>query len=101
MEACVSSVLLSGRIVVESNRQHQQKISCAVVADGGLDIFLKKFDERKILFSQRTTYFLNNKKFIQPTWVGWSSGIGLRSGSVLLLEFSGSILSGVNLGGLV
>jgi len=35
------------------------------------------------------------------THLGWSSGIGLRPGSVLLLKVSGSILSGANLRGLV
>ena len=33
--------------------------------------------------------------------MGWPSGIGLGFGSVLLLKVSGSILSGVNLGGLI
>jgi hypothetical protein len=33
--------------------------------------------------------------------LGWPSGIDLRSGSVLLLEVSGSILSSVNLSGLI
>jgi hypothetical protein len=35
------------------------------------------------------------------THLGWSVGIDLVPGSVLLLEVSGSILSGVNLGGLI
>jgi len=35
------------------------------------------------------------------THLGWPSGISLGSGSVLLLEVSGSIPSGANLGGLV
>lgn len=35
------------------------------------------------------------------THFGWLGGIGLRSGSVLLLKVSGSILSDVNLGGLL
>lgn len=33
--------------------------------------------------------------------LGWPGGIGLRSGSVLFLKILGSILSGVNLGGLI
>jgi len=33
--------------------------------------------------------------------LGWPSGIGLGSGSVLLLEVSSLILYGANLGGLI
>ena len=35
------------------------------------------------------------------THLGWHGGIGLGSRSVLLLEVSGSIHSGVNLSGLI
>jgi len=35
------------------------------------------------------------------THVGWSDGIGLGFESVLLLEVSGSIPTGANLGGLI
>jgi hypothetical protein len=35
------------------------------------------------------------------THLGWSGGIGLGPGSVLLLKVSSSILSGANLGGLI
>jgi len=37
----------------------------------------------------------------KTTHLGWPSGIGLGLGSVPLLKVSGSILSGVNLGGLI
>jgi hypothetical protein len=46
-------------------------------------------------------YFLCNLLSALATHLGWPSGIGLGPGSVLLLEVSGSILSGVNLGGLI
>ncbi|PNX62219.1 hypothetical protein L195_g061046, partial [Trifolium pratense] len=35
------------------------------------------------------------------THLGWSGGIGLRPGSLLLLKVSGSILSGAKLGRLI
>jgi hypothetical protein len=35
------------------------------------------------------------------THLGWSDGIGLGLGSVLLVKVSGSILTGANLGGLI
>jgi len=38
---------------------------------------------------------------VNLTLLGWPSGIGLGYGSVLLLEISGSILSGVNLDKLI
>jgi hypothetical protein len=39
--------------------------------------------------------------FIVLTYLGWSDGIGLGPGSVLLFKVSGSIISGANLGGLI
>jgi hypothetical protein len=33
--------------------------------------------------------------------LGWSSGIGLETENILLLKVSSSILSGINLGGLI
>jgi len=38
---------------------------------------------------------------VHLTHLGWPGGIDLRSGSVLLLKVSGSILLGVNFGGLL
>jgi len=44
-------------------------------------------------------YTYNNKA--AETHLGWPSGIGLGPESVLLFKVSGSIISGVNLRGLV
>ena len=41
------------------------------------------------------------QNLIFSTHLGWPSGIGLGSASVLLLEISSSILSDANLGGLI
>jgi hypothetical protein len=47
---------------------------------------------------------VSNKEIFEVVYIrhfGWPSGIGLGSGSVILLEVSGSIIPSVNLGGLI
>jgi hypothetical protein len=66
--------------------------------------FNRKFEEINPKFNKNDEFMLisniNNTKD-QIIHLGWSGGIGLGLGTVLLLKISISILSSANLGGLI